>query len=469
MSRGLAHDAGLLYLTSRVPGASTPPTVRWRGSYYQYDGVAYRALTDEALEAQVTAWLASNPGSRTDPTTTKVWPIKVPLLRDVMLAVQAHSYIPDATEPGTWLKGPPAGAVGPFLATPGGVLDLGRPGAGPAALLPGGPGFFALSALPVAPDPTAACPIWLDLLDVALGREVAAIDLLQEVFGYCLLGDCRFEAFFILYGPGNTGKGTVAETLSGLLGATNVSALALERLGEPFALANLIGKLANVVFDSGEICCGDEGTFKALASGEPVEVNEKHKPVRTMRLTAKHIILTNVLPGFADTSDGVWRRLKLVPFDRVCPPEHRDVTLKQRLRAELPAIAHWALQGLARLLQQGGFTRLERGERLAVEHRRECNPVALFLAEECVPDPCGRIGRQKLYGRFRDWAQAGGHGRPLSKTKFNRAVGAIYSQPSEEVRDGRGGDRMFVGFRLSGPTDVMQRFRVLSGEREERA
>jgi putative DNA primase/helicase len=469
MSTGTAHEAGVRYLTSRVPGASTPPTVRWRGGYYQFDGVLYLPVTDEALEAQVTSWLTRNPGSRTDLTSNRVWPIDTRFVRDVMLAVRAHGQLPDATEPGAWLQGKPAGAVGPFLATRGGVLDLGQLAVGPAALLPAGPDFFALSALPVAPDPAASCPTWLSFLGATFCHGPGAVNLIQELFGYCLLPDCPFEKFFVFYGPANTGKSTVAEVLQGLLGAGNVSAVPLEQLGGQFALANLMGKLANVVFDGGEVTCAAEGTFKALVSGEPVEVNAKHRPVRTMRLAAKHVVLTNVLPAFSDTSDGVWRRLVLLPFERVCPPDQRDPALKQRLRSELPAIAHWAVRGLARLLQQGRFTAHEEGERLSAEHRRDCNPVALFLSEKSVPDHDGRVGRQELYARYRQWAEAGGMGRPPSKTKFNRAVAAIYPQGDGEVRDGRGGDRMFVGFRLDDSADIVRQFRVLDEGREERA
>ena len=50
-----------------------------------------------------------------------------------------------------------------------------------------------------------------------------------------------------------------------------------------------------------------------------------------------------------------------MPFERVCPEGHRDPGLKDKLRAEMPGILNWALQGLARLHQQGGFTTFPRG------------------------------------------------------------------------------------------------------------
>jgi putative DNA primase/helicase len=295
-----------------------------------------------------------------------------------------------------------------------------------------------------------------------------ALLVLQEVCGYCLLPDNRFEKFAIMYGPANTGKSTAAQTLQALLGDGNTGSLPLERFAERFALSALVGKMANVVFDASEIDKVAEGTLKALVSGETVTVEEKHQAVTTQRLTAKHVFVTNVLPRFTDTTDGLWRRLILLPFERVRLPEQQDRSLKSRLRVELPAIAAWALAGLARLLQLDGFSPFERGEQLIGEYRQESNPVAVFLAAECVIDADGRVGRQTLYVRYRDWAKANGF-LPLSVTKFNREVRALHPQPEEEVRDGHGGDRMFIGLRLSESADVLQQFRLLQGGQAEGA
>jgi putative DNA primase/helicase len=179
-----------------------------------------------------------------------------------------------------------------------------------------------------------------------------------------------------------------------------------------------------------------------------------------MRLMAKHVFLGNVLPRFHDTSTGLWRRLDVLPFDRVCPEGQRDPRLKERLRAELPGIAAWALQGLARLREQGGFTSCPRGQRLLAEYRRESNPVAVFLAEECVPDTEGRVGRQALYARYKEWAAANGQAQ-MSHTKFYDEVRALYPQPDSVPREGRGGDRVFVGLRLPERPDVLQLIRAL--------
>jgi P4 family phage/plasmid primase-like protien len=459
MSQGLAYRAALQFLASSVPGNTTPETVRWRGHYYQYDGTRYRPVTDETVEAAVTRWLARNPAACVE-DGGKVRAITKTLIRDVTLAVRSEATISDALLPGTWIENRPAGAVGPFLATPGGILDLGQLDEGGAHLWPNDPNFFTMASLPVTPDPDAGCSHWLHFLAETFPAGPDAVRLLQETFGYCLWPGCDYETFFMFFGGGGTGKSTTAVTLQALLGEDNVSALSLERFGERFALAGLVGKTANVVFDASDIDKVAEGTLKALASGETVTVEQKHSPVTTMRLTAKHVFITNVLPRFHDTTDGLWRRLVLLPYDRVCPVEQRDHTLKNQLRAELPGIAHWALQGLARLRQQGHFTAYQRGERLTGEYRVESNAVAVFLAGEVEADAEGRVGRQELYHRYREWAQASGH-TPMSSTKFYREVRAVFPQPEDEARDGRGGDRLFVGLRLRDRPDVVQQFHLL--------
>jgi putative DNA primase/helicase len=467
MSQGVAYQAALVFLTSKVPGAVTPDIVRWRGQFYQRDGACYRPITDEAVEALLTRWLARNVAARTE-ENGKIRPLTKTLTRDAMLAVRSETACGDDLQPSSWLKAKPAGTIGPFLACPTGILDLGQLSEAGAVLLPPDPNFFTLAALAVTPDASAPCPTWHAFLAETFPEDKEAVRLLQEIFGYCLWPACPYEKFFVLYGGGNTGKSTFGETLQSLLGEGNVSALPLERFGERFALAALIGKLANIVFDASEIDKAAEGTLKALVSGEPVTVEQKHCPVGTMRLTAKHIFSTNVLPRFRDTSDGLWRRLSLVSFERVCPEEKRDPALKAKLRTELPGIAHWTLQGLARLQQEGRFTSSKRSTKRATEYRRESNPVDLFIGTECQTAAGAAVGRQALYARYKEWAAVHGHA-PQSSTRFYHEVRALIPQPEKEVRDGRGGDRMFVGLALREPHDVVRQFRLLAGDRAEGA
>src|SRR5439155_26310093 len=102
---------------------------------------------------------------------------------------------------------------------------------------------FEVVQLPVAYTPDAACAQFDRYLQTTLGPEV--IPLAEEVFGYCLIPDSRFEKAVMLTGLGENGKSVCLDTLIALLGADNVANVALQDLEENrFRAAELFGKLA---------------------------------------------------------------------------------------------------------------------------------------------------------------------------------------------------------------------------------
>ena len=77
--------------------------------------------------------------------------------------------------------------------------------------VPPTPRFFAPYALefdyrPDAPPPTE----WLQFLATVWGTDTAAIETLQEWFGYCLTPDTSQHKILLLVGPPRSGKGTIA-------------------------------------------------------------------------------------------------------------------------------------------------------------------------------------------------------------------------------------------------------------------
>jgi putative DNA primase/helicase len=51
-----------------------------------------------------------------------------------------------------------------------------------------------------------------------------------------------------------------------------------------------------------------------------------------------------VIPGL---DWGIWRRVKLIPFEATIPENRRDPALALKLKAEAPGILNWMLRGLA--------------------------------------------------------------------------------------------------------------------------
>ena len=97
----------------------------------------------------------------------------------------------------------------------------------------------------------------------------------------------------------------------------------------------------------------------------------------------------NELPRFNDESPAFFRRVLLFRFGVVIPEERRDTTLAERIiKAELPGVFNWMMEGRRRLLEQKGhFTRSESMDKELAEVRREATEHAYPLRSQI-----GRLG-----------------------------------------------------------------------------
>lgn len=55
-------------------------------------------------------------------------------------------------------------------------------------------------------------------------------------------------------------------------------------------------------------------------------------------------------------SDGYFRRLLIIPFERQIPKDKIDVDLKSKLIKERAGILNWIIEGARRLRKQGKFS-----------------------------------------------------------------------------------------------------------------
>jgi putative DNA primase/helicase len=288
------------------------------------------------------------------------------------------------------------------------------------------------------------------VLGTNLEGDADRIALLQEFFGYALVHTTDAQRCLILIGEGGNGKSVVLAGLHALLGAENVSTVPLEDFGRRFAMAQTLGKLANIVAEVGELDRTAEGTLKAFVSGDRMSFERKGKDPFTARPTARLVLSTNNLPRFADKSEGVWRRLCLVPFNRRVLEEERVPGMDKPewwlQHDEVPGILNWALDGLKRLRANGMRFTEPASCRAALEaHRRESDPCREFLIEHYAPDDNGQpLRTAEVYGTYTAWCQENGHKHPLSSQAFGRQVRRVFGL--EESRNHRFGTGVGKGW-----------------------
>ncbi|MEQ1761248.1 MAG: phage/plasmid primase, P4 family [Vicinamibacterales bacterium] len=271
----------------------------------------------------------------------------------------------------------------------------------------------------------AACPHWEHFLATTMEGDQDRIDLLQELAGYLLTSDTSLQKFVILEGEGGTGKSTFIRTLTRLLGTDNVSNVPLEQFAERFALAQTVGKLANVCGDMGKVTDRVEGHLKMFTGQDRMQFERKFQTPYFAAPTARLIFATNERPAFTDRTDGIWRRLILIPFNRRVTAEDRRVGIEQALDQELPGILLWALQGLVRLVQRNAFTEPRIARTALEEFKAEANPARAFLLEHYVADPDGVVTIDEVYRHYLEARGTEMHA-PLTRSPFGAEVARAF-------------------------------------------
>jgi len=268
-----------------------------------------------------------------------------------------------------------------------------------------------------------------------------------------LLADCaKYETFWQLYGHGANGKTVLLDIIEKLVGRQNVCRVSLEALAPgtrfqafPLAIAkvNICGELPT---DLGKTThAAIEGELKHATSGGTITIERKGIDKTEERCRARFVMSGNSLPSFFDRSDAIWRRLRILPFNVQIPEGERDPDLAARIiENELPAIAVWALDGLAEVIKMGRIPDSTQGVEMKSKHRETCDHESAFLLESYERGGDGdKVRAADIYSEYRDWTGENGYGR-LGSGKFHRRIEEIF--PGLQRRTIRIGPEICKGY-----------------------
>lgn len=317
-------------------------------------------------------------------------------------------------------------------------------------LIPHDPRIFEIVQLPITYDPEAACPVFDHYLETTLDNDV--IQLVEEIMGYCLIPNTKYEKAIMCTGAGRNGKSIFLFIIQQLLGPANVANVALQELEEnKFRAAELLGKLANIFADLPSKALKGSSFFKMLVSGDSLTAERKFKDPFSFANYARLIFSANKLPRSTDTTFAFYERWLIIPFEKTFAAENpaTDPDLRVKLTApgELSGILNRALLGLQKLYFIGKFIEPESVKAAISEYRRQNDSVMAF-ADECLdPSPDKTLNKQQLYFSYKIWCETQGL-RPVSQRKIKDSLLQIFPQVGEG-RDGNYGPRMWLGIELN--------------------
>lgn len=295
--------------------------------------------------------------------------------------------------------------------------------------------------------PEATCPQW----EALLGRQVNSddADLLQRILGLILLADNRAQVMTLFYGAAGSGKGTIARLFIELIGQANTGTLRTSKLADRFEMGRHQHKLLLYGPDVNEDFLSNEGAalLKAITGEDPISPEFKNsnmtpaaRPIRASVMVTANSRLRIRFQGDKEA----WRR-RLIPisFEKEVPEDERVPGLSQKLLdQEGPGILNWGLEGVRRLIADGGKIVLnsrQKGVRDALLDESESSVA--FAREGIIKRPRGRLLASEAYAGYvqfctkRGWAP---ETKQRFSTEFNRAVVDCHgiTQATDLVTDG---------------------------------
>lgn len=301
-------------------------------------------------------------------------------------------------------------------------------------------------------DAKAKCPQWEKFSSEVLvnPQRIADDDMIafvQEAFGYSLTSSVEHEISFWLIGEGANGKSTMMKILDALLGsaALHLNLGMLDR--DKYQLADLGGKRVVICTEAPDTTVSDS-ILKAIISGDRMNVRSIYGKPFVVNPIAKVWWAMNNPPRVNDTSEGFWRKTKVIPFNRTFEYDERDKKLVANLKDELPGIFNWALKGLKRLERNGYFTECEQIEDATLSYRDESDLPLQFINEICQRDNASFETASDLYHRYREWCKDSGY-KPASSNRMGREWRRLGLKAAREQ-----GKRIWIGIKFLTNTTI---------------
>ena len=438
------------FLAENMTDEGQPLWRYYRGVWYRYDGVAWSALTEDALRSIVMAHIQDV--EREEATINARNNILANLHSVKMCALPEWWPMP------CWIDRSGESAAG-WLATRSRLVNLrnaardlvGEDVAAEETFRPPTPALFSTFSVGYEFNPDATCPRW----DHYLAR-VQPLEhdrrCLQMLAGLALVPDTSYNVCFFLFGEPGSGKSVFLHVLGHLVGISNVCCVPLKDFSERFATYPLTAKLLNIVgelptADPRQTMAGAEGMLKDCTSGGLVPVEMKGKDRYEAPVIARCVFAMNTLPHFHDRSGGLWDRLRIIGFEqRIRGSAEDDPHLREKIvDSELPGVLNWALLGLAELQKLRHFPESSVGVALKEEHRDLCDPTAAYLKTHWVRHGGAFVANDSIWEHYRAWCKESGyHERP--KGVLVRDVERVFGLKQERPRlDGGKRLRGFVG------------------------
>lgn len=310
-----------------------------------------------------------------------------------------------------------------------GTVDL-RTG----TLHPHDPKRMLTKIAPVDYDPNAACPVFDAFLEDIL-KDHDVREFVARAIGYSITGRISEHKLFMPYGSGANGKSTLLEAIRHVLGdyadQAEPDLLLARRDAHPTGTAKLQGKRFVTTSETNDQRRLDEANVKRLTGGEVLTARFMRQDYFEFTPTHKLWLTTNHRPQVRGTDAGIWRRLRVIPFEVQIPDDKQDRMLDTKLRAEAAGILRWAIDACLRW-QRDGLTEPLAVTMATATYRADMDVLGDFLDERCELNDHSVTAAADIYSAYAEWCRESGE-----ESMSQRALGLRLTERGfERVKHG---------------------------------
>lgn len=299
----------------------------------------------------------------------------------------------------------------------------------------------------VAYDPDAKCPQWEETLSLIFDGDVELIGYVQRLLGYSLSGATGEHILPIAWGHGNNGKSTVWGVVAELLGdyalLANEELLLGDKNNHPTEKAALYQKRFVAISEPDKNARLKESRVKELTGDRMITARRMNEDFWSFERSHTFWLSSNHLPRISGTDEGIWRRIKLIPFTvdlrkKVKPIADFDRWL---LKHEGRGILAWLIRGFLGY-QEHGLTEPACVVAATTKYRDESDPLGDFLAEHTVVEVNAQALASELYAAY---VEGGGK---WSSTAFGNELSERFEKTKSRLRDETRGKTVYRGLRM---------------------
>lgn len=270
--------------------------------------------------------------------------------------------------------------------------------------------------------------IWLEALETFFCGDAELIEYVQKVIGLAAIGKVYEEFIIIAYGDGANGKSTFWNTIARVLGtysgkiSSDILTMGNKVNAQP-EMAELKGKRLIIASEMQEGVRLNTAMVKQLCSTDEIQACKKYKDPFHFVPSHQVVLYTNHLPKVGANDDGIWRRLKVIPFNAKIKGNSDIKNYADYLYEKAgSAIMKWIIEGAEKVSKTDHKVDDPKCVRDAVAAYREDNDwLGHFIADCCDVGDGLTEKSGEFYQQYRAYCiQSGEYTR--STTDFYAAV-----------------------------------------------